>query len=204
VEVDEAYIGGRCESGKGRKPADGGRKAAVAVLVERGGRVRATPMERVTGDSITAAIKAHVEPGSVLMTEETNTYHGPKVPSGKREIEGMVRHMVNHGTGEYVRGLGFESKSADCQSSSLEAEGGEETLGRFALRVRSIQCDVGRKQDVGGQVVQGANALQMAGDLGVCLRIAVLLVAGGDDSYDFRARQLRFKVGHEIDGDDPQ
>ena len=104
VEIDEGYIGGKRKSGKGRVPADGGRKAAVAILVERGGRVRAMPMARVTGDSMTAAIKRHVAPGSVLMTDETNIYHGPKVPSGKRKIAGMTRHMVNHGSGEYVRG----------------------------------------------------------------------------------------------------
>jgi transposase-like protein len=48
VEVDEGYIGGKRKGGRGRRPADGGRKAAVAVLVERGGNVRAMPMERST------------------------------------------------------------------------------------------------------------------------------------------------------------
>lgn len=104
VEVDEGYVGGKRKSGKGRMPADGGRKAAVAVLVQRGGKVKAMPMQRVDGDSMASAIKEHVAPGSVLMTDETNIYHGPKVPSGKRTIAGMPRHMVNHGTGEYVRG----------------------------------------------------------------------------------------------------
>ena len=104
VEVDEGYVGGKRKGGKGRLPADGGRKAAVAVLVERGGRVKAMPMARIDGDSMTAAIKEHCAPGSVLMTDETNIYHGPKVPSGKRTIAGMPRHMVNHGSGEYVRG----------------------------------------------------------------------------------------------------
>lgn len=103
VEVDEAYVGGRRKSGKGRVPADGGRKAAVAVLVERGGRVRAMPMARVDGTTMTAAIREYVAPGSTLMTDETNIYHGPKLPSGKRTIAGMTRHMVNHGAGEYVR-----------------------------------------------------------------------------------------------------
>jgi transposase-like protein len=104
VEVDEGYVGGKRKGGKGRMPADGGRKAAVAVLVERGGNVKAMPMARVDGDSMTAEIKRHVAPGSVLMTDETNIYHGPKVPSGERQIAGMPRHMVNHGSGEYVRG----------------------------------------------------------------------------------------------------
>ncbi len=104
VEIDEAYIGGRRKGGKGRMPANGGRKAAVAVLVERGGRVKAMPMAQVDGASMTAEIRRHIAPGSVLMTDETNIYPGPKVPSGKRKIAGMTRHMVNHGSGEYVRG----------------------------------------------------------------------------------------------------
>jgi transposase-like protein len=104
IEVDEAYIGGKRKGGKGRKPADGGRKAAVAVLVERGGNVRAMPMERVDGASMTAAIREHVAPGSVLMTDETSIYPGPNVPSGKRTIAGMTRYMTNHSAGEYVRG----------------------------------------------------------------------------------------------------
>src|SRR5688500_15318562 len=93
VEVDEGYIGGKRKSGKGRMPSDGGRKAAVAVLVERGGNVKAMPMARVDGASMTAAIREHVTPGSVLMTDETNIYHGPKVPSSTRQIAGMTRHM---------------------------------------------------------------------------------------------------------------
>ena len=50
VEVDEGYIGGKRKGGTWPRPADGGRKAAVAVLVERDGRVRAMPMERIDGD----------------------------------------------------------------------------------------------------------------------------------------------------------
>src|SRR5262245_55406954 len=37
VEIDEGYIGGKRKGGRGRTPADGGKKAAVAVLVERDG-----------------------------------------------------------------------------------------------------------------------------------------------------------------------
>jgi transposase-like protein len=104
VEIDEAYVGGKRKGGKGRIPADGGRKVAVAVLVERGGRVKAMPMERIDGRTMTAAIKEYVAPGSTLMTDETNIYPGPLVPSGQRTIAGMTRHMVNHSDGEFVRG----------------------------------------------------------------------------------------------------
>ena len=103
VEVDEGYIGGKRKGGKGRTPADGGRKAAVAVLVERDGKVRAMPMERIDGGSMEKAIREHVEPGSRLMTDETNIYSSIRV-KGHQKIAGMKRETVNHSTGEFVRG----------------------------------------------------------------------------------------------------
>jgi transposase-like protein len=103
VEVDEGYIGGKRKGGRGRRPADGGRKAAVAVLVERGGNVRAMPMERIDGASMEREIRNYVDSGSRLMTDETNIYHGMNV-KGQQQIAGMERQTVNHGTGEFVRG----------------------------------------------------------------------------------------------------
>jgi transposase-like protein len=103
VEIDEAYVGGKRKGGKGRRPADGGRKAAVAVLVERDGNVRAMPMERIDGDSMEREIKNYVAPDSRLMTDETNIYHSIRV-KGHQQIAGMERHTVNHGAGEFVRG----------------------------------------------------------------------------------------------------
>jgi len=103
VEVDEGYIGGKRKGGRGRRPADGGRKAAVAVLVERGGNVRAMPMERIDGASMEREIRNYVDSGSRLMTDETNIYHGINV-KGEQQMAGMERHTVNHGTGEFVRG----------------------------------------------------------------------------------------------------
>jgi transposase-like protein len=103
VEIDEGYIGGKRKGGRGRMPADGGKKAAVAVLVERNGNVRAMPMERIDGRSMEREIRRHVEPGSRLMTDETNIYSGIKV-KGHQRIAGMERNTVNHGTGEFVRG----------------------------------------------------------------------------------------------------
>lgn len=103
VEIDEGYIGGKRKGGKGRRPADGGRKAAVAVLVERGGSVRAMPMERIDGRSMEREIRKYVEPGSKLMTDETNIYSSIRV-KGQQRIAGMERQTVNHGSGEFVRG----------------------------------------------------------------------------------------------------
>ncbi|HZI81205.1 MAG TPA: IS1595 family transposase, partial [Vicinamibacterales bacterium] len=103
VEIDEGYIGGKRKGGRGRRPADGGRKAAVAVLVERNGNVRAMPMQRIDGESMEREIRNYVDPGSRLMTDETNIYSGVKV-KGQQRIAGMERNTVNHGSGEFVRG----------------------------------------------------------------------------------------------------
>jgi transposase-like protein len=103
VEVDEGYIGGKRKGGKGRRPADGGRKAAVAVLVERGGNVRAMPMERIDAASMDRAIRNHLEPGSKLMTDESTVYTDIRV-KGHQHFAGMERGSVNHSTGEFVRG----------------------------------------------------------------------------------------------------
>lgn len=46
---------------------------AVVALVERGGRVRAMPMPRVTSETIGAAMRAHVDASS-LMTAESPLY----------------------------------------------------------------------------------------------------------------------------------
>ena len=73
-KLDEGYIGGKRKGGRGRRPADGGRKAAVAVLVERGGNVRAMPMQRIDGASMEREIRNYVASGSRLMTDETNIY----------------------------------------------------------------------------------------------------------------------------------
>lgn len=103
VEIDEGFIGGKRKSGKGRRPADGGRKAAVAVLVERGGNVRAMPMKRIDGASMEREIRNYVKPGSRLMTDETNIYSSIRV-KGHQRIVGMERQSVNHSSGEFVRG----------------------------------------------------------------------------------------------------
>lgn len=98
VEVDEAYVGGKRKSGIGRRPAHGGRKLAVVALVERNGRARAFPVERVDSKTLHAAIAKHVDPmRSELMTDE-NTLYGGDV------VAGMRHSTVKHMSGEFARG----------------------------------------------------------------------------------------------------
>ena len=59
-------------------------------------------MQRIDGTSMEREIRKYVEPGSRLMTDETNIYHNIRV-KGHQRIAGMERQSVNHGSGEFVR-----------------------------------------------------------------------------------------------------
>ena len=98
VEIDETYVGGvRKHRPQGGKPAPGDpQKTAVMALVERGGRARAFPMERVTSRNAQDAIRSLVEKGSHTMTDEAHFYHALK--------SGYTHETVHHSSGEYVKG----------------------------------------------------------------------------------------------------
>ncbi len=97
VEVDETYIGGKMRFADGAKSVDWRKaKTPVIALVERGGRVRAFPMERVTAETLGKAIADHVETDAVIMSDELNAY--------TKAVDGREHHATNHGAREYVRG----------------------------------------------------------------------------------------------------
>jgi len=98
VEIDETYVGARNKRGTLRgRPVVGGHKTPVVALVQRGGKVRAFPMARITGENIGAAMRHHVAPTSTIMTDELPTYRKPA-------SEFAAHERVIHGKGEYVRG----------------------------------------------------------------------------------------------------
>src|ERR1700722_3695777 len=82
VEVDETYVGGKPRkrnkrpgamdpaSERPQRTGRGTKKAAVVALVERGGRVRAKPVDRVDAAHLQGAIRDHVDRSSRLMTDE--------------------------------------------------------------------------------------------------------------------------------------
>jgi transposase-like protein len=100
VEVDETYVGGKPRPEHGKPKSKRGRgtsKTPVVALVERGGRVRARRVDRVTAATLKGAIRENVDRSSRIMTDELNSYRG----IGK-EFKGG-HHTVKHSLHEYVR-----------------------------------------------------------------------------------------------------
>jgi len=97
IEADETYIGGK-ERGIGSgRPKPGSKKVPVFALVERGGRVRAWPMERVTSENLRSTLRENVEKSSRIMTDDSILYTNVSDDFASHEA-------VNHTKKEYVRG----------------------------------------------------------------------------------------------------
>lgn len=95
VEADETYVGGKAHGKRGRGAEH---KTPVFALVERKGRVRSFPVERVTAENLKGIMRKHVAQEAHVMTDEFTAYKG----LGK---EFAAHQVVSHSTGEYVRGL---------------------------------------------------------------------------------------------------
>jgi transposase-like protein len=92
VEVDETYIGGKCPV----RSEMWKNKAAVVSLVERGGNVRSTVMERVTARNLQQFVRDSVVVCSPVYSDEHHGYGGLRVK--------FQHHTVKHSRKEYVRG----------------------------------------------------------------------------------------------------
>ncbi len=95
IEVDETYIGGK---GKGKRGRGSQKKTPVFSLVERKGKVRSFPVERVTAKNLKEIIRNNVDKTSTVITDEFKSYCG----LGK---EYPIHYVVNHGKKEYVNGI---------------------------------------------------------------------------------------------------
>jgi transposase-like protein len=96
VEADETYVGGKPRKGTSGQATKADRKTPVAVLVERGGRVKAKVIERPSREEIKGNIVASVERGTNIYSDEHRSY---------RRIERLIggTHLhVNHTAGEYA------------------------------------------------------------------------------------------------------
>lgn len=95
VEADETYIGGKKKGGKRGRGSEN--KVPVAALVERGGRLRAKKVERVSAKHLKGNIREQVHRTARLMTDDFASYRG-------LDKEFASHDTVAHSVGEYVRG----------------------------------------------------------------------------------------------------
>jgi hypothetical protein len=104
VEIDETYIGGKIRAGAyatkpGERPKDRpspvANKAAVVSVLQRGGDVVSTHVQKVTSENLKTVIKQTVAPDAHLMTDTSTVL--------KSAGMGHRHDMVNHSRDEYSR-----------------------------------------------------------------------------------------------------
>lgn len=117
IEADEVYVGGKPRTRqprRGPRPADDPTaRVPVVSFLERNGRVKSQPVERVTAATLREAIRDSVDTSSVLMTDESAVY-----PSVGKLFDGG-HFTVNHSQREYARDGWITSNSVESYFARL-------------------------------------------------------------------------------------
>ena len=95
VEADETYVGGVRRGGKRGRGAAG--KTPVFGMVERKGKVKTKTVPNCKQITLMPLLQDMVKPGSIITTDESNSYNRVKAL-------GHLHETVNHGRGEFGRG----------------------------------------------------------------------------------------------------
>lgn len=93
VEVDETLVGGRAKGKSARRK----NKAVVLGMVERQGRIRAGVIPTDSANFLEGSVAHHVRPGTRVSTDGHPAYR-------TLGSVGFDHQIVEHSTGEYVRG----------------------------------------------------------------------------------------------------
>lgn len=110
VEVDETYVGGKTRLGKAGRGSE--RKTPVLALVERNGRMRSRPLERVSGKALKGAIGKVIDRQATVVTDEWPGYRGLS-----REF--LAHLVIRHNSGQYVVG-DVHTKTAESYFALLK------------------------------------------------------------------------------------
>ena len=95
VEADETYIGGKTSGGKRGRGSPN--KTIAFGMLDRDGELMTKVVPNVKKHTLQPIIKANVEQGSTVHTDELRSYNG-------LDKVGYEHKKVNHGAGKWVRG----------------------------------------------------------------------------------------------------
>jgi transposase len=105
VEIDETYYGGMRKYGRGRPMRGDKKKTPVVGIVQRNGMAIAKVVPTITKRNLLKNVRKHVTPGSVIYTDELNSYRDisyMKGPGG-RSLN-YTHYKIKHALGYVKKG----------------------------------------------------------------------------------------------------